>query len=59
MARGPPTRRPGGLPRRWKRRNTRCACLEAKSNTVLAEALQSELKLYQAGSPLHSPEQTP
>jgi hypothetical protein len=30
---------------------------EAQSNTVLAGALQSELKLYQAGSPLHGPEQ--
>jgi tetratricopeptide (TPR) repeat protein len=31
---------------------------EAQSNTRLAGALQSELKLYQAGSPFHSPEQT-
>ena len=30
---------------------------EAQSNTALAGALQSELKLYQAGSPFHSPEQ--
>ena len=30
----------------------------AQSNTVLAGQLQSELKLYQAGSPFHSPEQT-
>jgi hypothetical protein len=27
---------------------------EAQSNTALAVALQSELKLYQAGSPFHS-----
>jgi len=32
---------------------------EAQTNTVLAGALQSELKLYQAGSPFHSPEQPP
>jgi Tfp pilus assembly protein PilF len=31
---------------------------EAQSNTNLARALQFELKLYQAGSPFHSPEQT-
>jgi tetratricopeptide (TPR) repeat protein len=31
---------------------------EAQSNTSLARALQFELKLYQAGSPFHSPEQT-
>jgi Flp pilus assembly protein TadD len=31
---------------------------EAQSNARLAGALQSELKLYQAGSPFHSPEQT-
>jgi tetratricopeptide (TPR) repeat protein len=30
----------------------------AQSNTVLAGALQSEMKLYQAGSPFHSPQQT-
>ena len=30
----------------------------AQSNTTLAGQLQSELKLYQAGSPFHSPEQT-
>jgi len=30
---------------------------EAQSNTVLTGALQSELRLYQAGSPFHSPEQ--
>jgi tetratricopeptide (TPR) repeat protein len=29
---------------------------QAQSNAGLAEALQSELKLYQAGSPFHSPE---
>jgi tetratricopeptide (TPR) repeat protein len=29
----------------------------AQSNTVLTGALQSELRLYQAGSPFHSPEQ--
>jgi len=29
---------------------------EAQSNTALTAALQSELKLYQAGSPYHSPE---
>jgi cytochrome c-type biogenesis protein CcmH/NrfG len=29
----------------------------AQSNTGLAAALESELKLYQAGSPLHSPAQ--
>jgi hypothetical protein len=28
----------------------------AQSNAALAGALQSELKLYQAGSPLHRPE---
>jgi tetratricopeptide (TPR) repeat protein len=28
---------------------------EAQSNSVLAKALQSEMKLYQAGSPFHSP----
>jgi Flp pilus assembly protein TadD len=32
---------------------------EAQSNASLAEALQLELMLYQAGSPLHSPQQTP
>jgi len=31
---------------------------EAQSNTRLAGALQSEMQLYQAGSPFHSPEQT-
>jgi protein O-mannosyl-transferase len=31
---------------------------EARSNTTLAGALQSEIKLYQAGSPIHIPEQT-
>ncbi len=31
---------------------------DAQSNTVLAGQLQSEMKLYQAGSPFHSPEQT-
>jgi len=31
---------------------------EAQSNTRLAGQLQFELKLYQAGSPFHSPEQT-
>jgi tetratricopeptide (TPR) repeat protein len=31
---------------------------ETKSNIRLAEALQSEMKLYQSGSPFHSPEQT-
>jgi tetratricopeptide (TPR) repeat protein len=31
---------------------------EAQSNTRLAGALQSEMKLYQAGSPFHSPQQT-
>jgi len=30
----------------------------AQSNTRLAGALQSELKLYQAGTPFHSPQQT-
>jgi tetratricopeptide (TPR) repeat protein len=30
---------------------------EAKSNTMQAGTLQSELKLYRAGSPFHSPEQ--
>ena len=30
---------------------------EAQSNTALVGALQSELKLYQANSPLHGPEQ--
>jgi len=30
---------------------------EAQTNSVLIGALQSELKLYQAGSPFHSPEQ--
>jgi hypothetical protein len=30
---------------------------EAQSNTALAGALQSELKLYQAGNPLHGPAQ--
>jgi len=30
----------------------------AQSNTTLAGALQSEMKLYQAGSPFHSPAQT-
>jgi tetratricopeptide (TPR) repeat protein len=30
---------------------------EAQSNAALAGALQSELIFYQAGSPLHSPEQ--
>jgi tetratricopeptide (TPR) repeat protein len=30
----------------------------AQSNTGLAGALQSEMKLYQAGKPFHSPEQT-
>jgi tetratricopeptide (TPR) repeat protein len=30
---------------------------EAQTNTTLAGQLQSELKLYQAGSPFHSPEQ--
>ncbi len=28
---------------------------QAQSNTALADALQTELKLYQAGSPFHSP----
>jgi superkiller protein 3 len=32
---------------------------QAQTNAALAGALQSELKLYQAGSPLHSPEHTP
>jgi tetratricopeptide (TPR) repeat protein len=32
---------------------------EAQSNIVLAGALQSELLLYQAGSPLHGPAQPP
>jgi Flp pilus assembly protein TadD len=32
---------------------------EAQTNTMLARALQSELKLYQAGSPFHSPWQEP
>jgi tetratricopeptide (TPR) repeat protein len=32
---------------------------EAQSNTALTAALQSELKLYQAGSAWHGPEQTP
>jgi superkiller protein 3 len=32
---------------------------EAQSNTALAGALQSELKLYQAGNPLHGPAQPP
>ena len=31
---------------------------EVQSNTSLAGALQSEIKLYQAGKPFHSPEQT-
>jgi tetratricopeptide (TPR) repeat protein len=31
---------------------------QAQSNTVLAGQLQSEMKLYQAGSPLHIPAQT-
>jgi tetratricopeptide (TPR) repeat protein len=31
---------------------------EAQSNTTLAGQLQSEMKLYQAGSPFHSPAQT-
>ena len=31
---------------------------EAQSDTTLAGTLQFELKLYQAGSPFHSPEQT-
>jgi tetratricopeptide (TPR) repeat protein len=31
---------------------------EAQSNTVLTGQLQSEMKLYQAGSPFHSPAQT-
>jgi tetratricopeptide (TPR) repeat protein len=31
---------------------------EAQSNTVLAGQLQSEMKLYEAGSPFHSPAQT-
>jgi protein O-mannosyl-transferase len=31
---------------------------EAQSNTGLAGALQSEMKLYQAGKPFHGPEQT-
>jgi Flp pilus assembly protein TadD len=30
----------------------------AQSNTKLAGALQSEIELYQAGIPFHSPEQT-
>jgi hypothetical protein len=30
----------------------------AQSDTNLAGALQSEMKLYQEGSPFHSPEQT-
>jgi Flp pilus assembly protein TadD len=30
---------------------------QAHTNTVLAGALQTELKLYQAGSPLHGPDQ--
>jgi Tfp pilus assembly protein PilF len=32
---------------------------EAQSNTVLTGALQTELKLYQAGSPFHSPQEAP
>jgi len=32
---------------------------QAQTNTVLIGVLQSELKLYQAGSPFHSPEQPP
>jgi tetratricopeptide (TPR) repeat protein len=32
---------------------------EAQSNSGLAGALQSELKLYQADRPWHGPEQTP
>jgi tetratricopeptide (TPR) repeat protein len=31
----------------------------AQTNTALAGALQSELKLYQAGSPFHSPQKPP
>jgi tetratricopeptide (TPR) repeat protein len=31
----------------------------AQSNAALAGALELEIKLYQTGSPLHSPEQTP
>jgi protein O-mannosyl-transferase len=31
---------------------------EAQSNSILARALQQELKLYQAGSPFHSPAKT-
>ena len=32
---------------------------EAQSNTALAEALQSQLKLYQVGIPFHGTEQAP
>ena len=31
---------------------------EAQSNSMLAGALQSEMNLYQAGSPFHSPAKT-
>jgi tetratricopeptide (TPR) repeat protein len=31
----------------------------AQSNAGLARALQLEMEFYQAGSPLHGPEQTP
>jgi tetratricopeptide (TPR) repeat protein len=32
---------------------------ETQSNTAVAGALQSQLKLYQAGTPFHDPEQAP
>jgi hypothetical protein len=32
---------------------------EAQSNPALAGALESQLKLYQTGTPFHDPEQAP